>query len=62
MVSVRQKGKKGGMWRRLEKITFKGKNMGNHDIISAERDSIVEGFVDKPTPGYRSASKYPAKP
>ena len=36
---------------RKEKITFKGKKMGNQDIILAERDAIVEGFVDKPTPG-----------
>lgn len=51
MVSVRQKGKKRKNAERVEKSTFKGKNMGNQDIISAERDSIVEGFVDKPTPG-----------
>ena len=54
MGSVRQKGlkkKKGRMRRGPGKITFKGKNMGNQDIISAERDSIVQGFVDKPTPG-----------
>lgn len=53
MVSVRQKDikKKEECGEGGENFTFKGKNMGNQDIISAERDSIVEGFVDKPTPG-----------